>query len=206
VLRLALISSLLCAACGDDDGAPSDAGGVVRNVVVTHPDAPPIAPATECTVETAEAVRTPAGHVEACSEVTFDTVPPAWGDHYGVWANFDEYDAPVPWGFLVHSQEHGAVVLAYACGSSCPDVLELYRELKAERVDPVCGDDAGPGVNRIIIVPDPTMDVPVAVAAWGRIYRATCLDEASLRAFVDASYTGGTENICFPGTDRSDMG
>jgi hypothetical protein len=180
---------------------------VLRNVEVTHPAEAPIAPATECTVETGEAVSTNAGHSDVCAEgLTFDTVPPAWGRHFGAWADFREYDAPVPWGFLVHSQEHGAVVLTYSCGASCPEVLALFREIKADVVDPRCGTDAGPGANRIIIVPDPTLDVPVAAAGWGHVYRATCLDETSLRAFVDRAYAAGPEDFCSAGVDRSDMG
>jgi hypothetical protein len=170
--------------CGDDEAADAGPGGLV-DVEVTHPEATPIAPATECTVETARAARTTAGHTdEVCAEVTYETVPPAWGEHYGVWADFEEYDAPVPWGFLVHSMEHGALVLAYACGDSCPEVLAAFRAIKAETRDGRCE----------------------AAAGWGHVYRATCLDEASLRAFAADAYAAGPENFCSAGSDRSASG
>lgn len=198
-----LLFLAVAAACGDDSGSEADGGSVVTNVVITHPDRPPIAPATECTVETADAVSTPAGHTGAvCDPVEYATIPPAWGDHYPAWADFLEYDAPVPWGFLVHSMEHGALVLAYSCGDACPEVLAAFRAIKAERRDARCAGE----LNRVIIVPQPDLDVPIAAAGWGTIYRATCLDEESLRAFADRAYAAGPENFCSAGRDLSATG
>lgn len=168
--------------------------------VVSHPDAPPLPGFTECTVVTYRAPAESRAHVEPCAALTFEAHPPAGGDHYGAWAAFGTYDAPVPWGFLVHSLEHGAIVLAHDCADGCEEVLAEYADVAATRDDPVCRDEDG---ARFVITPDPDLDMPIAVVAWEHVYLATCLDPPSLRAFVDAHYGRAPEDLCVPGVDRS---
>ncbi len=174
--------------------------------MTTHPLAAPLAPFDSCTVYTA---REPAGardHRQPCSTLEYPLFPPAGGPHYTVWANFVTYDAPVPWGFLVHSLEHGAIVLAYD-----PDIAEaaLVRSTfediaTAHGLDPVCRDEEWQ--NRIIVVPEPSLDWPIAVRAWEQVYDATCLDRASIEAFVAAHYADAPEDLCVPGTDLRSTG
>lgn len=177
-------------------GAPAGPDGLM-DVMETHPDAPPIAPATECTVTTGSATVTDRSHLDPCSPVDYPLNPPVGGPHYNVWASFDTYDAPVPWGFLVHSMEHGAVVLAHNCADECPEVLAAFERIRTSVDDPLCRDhDNG---SRVIIVPDPELEVPIAAVAWEHVYLAGCLDEPSLQAFVDAHYGHGPEQLCVPG-------
>lgn len=193
-----------------DDAGSTDAsagdGGLLSDVVVTHPAAPPIAPATECTVTTAAQLACSGEHVPTCSALEPATMPPACGPHFGSWAAFSVYDAAVPWGYLLHAMEHGAVVLAYACdAASCPEVPAALRDfVDTYTPDPRCSSSSARA--RLIVVPDPTLDVPIAIAAWGHIYRATCFDLASLRAFVDAHYAGAPEDFCSDGIDLSSTG
>src|SRR5204862_402530 len=56
-----------------------------------------------------------AEHRNPCEEIPYPAHPPSAGPHYYIWASFLTYASPVPWPFLVHSLEHGAVVLAYHC-------------------------------------------------------------------------------------------
>jgi hypothetical protein len=136
--------------------------------------------------------------------VHYDTVPPCTGTHFSTWADYGVYDASVPWGFLVHSMEHGGVVLAYGCAATdCPQVVAEMEAIAAAQEDSLC---SGPNPNRIVVVPDPTLPVPVAAAAWGHVYRATCLDPPSLHAFVDAHYAAAPEDTCAAGVDRSSTG
>ncbi|MBZ0118009.1 MAG: DUF3105 domain-containing protein [Sandaracinaceae bacterium] len=183
---------LLLAGCA----APATTGFV--DVVETRPSATPIAPAVECVVTTARAPAPDANHIAPCSPLELDTMPPVSGTHYGSWADFRTYDAPVPWGFLLHAMEHGAVLLAYDCPAGCPEVVALFETLAAERDDPLCRGNDRP--NRIVITPATDLGAPVAALAWEHAYTATCLDEASLRAFVDARYAQAPEDLCVPGT------
>lgn len=174
------------------------------NEVITHPDAPPIAPFSECTVYTAEDPSYGASHVAPCAPLTFDSFPPTSGTHFGQWADFGTYDAPVPWGYLVHAMEHGAVVIAYRCDGDCAAlVTELQAIVDAQPADALCRDD---DPARFVLVPAPDLDEPIAVLAWQRIYTATCLDRPSIEAFIDASYAQGPENLCAPGVDASATG
>lgn len=176
-------------------GPPSSEGLV--DVVEMHPDADPIPPSTECTVTTGRAPANGAAHVAVCSELEFAMHPPAGGTHYASWADFATYSEPVPWGFLVHSLEHGAVVLAHNCQDDCPEVLAAFERIRVGTDDPLCRTHDN--TNRIIVVPDPELEVPIAAVAWEHVYLATCLDEPSLRAFVDAHYGRAPENLCSPG-------
>ena len=186
------------------DGSLGFADGSVHNAVITHPDAPPIPPATACTVISGETTPTDRSHVLECSSLSFDHTPPTYGNHYPVWADFKTYDAPVPWGYLVHSLEHGAVVLAYSCPDDCDGIADALERIRSEVArDPRCTEATR---NRVIVVPDPTLDVPIAAAAWGHIYRATCLDEESLRVFIDSAYALAPENFCANGVDLSASG
>jgi hypothetical protein len=199
---LATSTTATLGGCAESAVTTTRDGGLL-NVVETRPDAAPIAPATECVVMTASAAtREAPTHLTPCTDTTFDTTPPSEGPHYGRWAAFGVYESPVPWGYLVHSLEHGAVVIAYACGDDCADVPARLRAFyDTYTPDPLCTGTSVP--HRLIVVPAPDLDVPIAAAAWGEIYRATCLDEASLRAFVDAHYGRAPEDFCAPGIDDS---
>jgi hypothetical protein len=171
---------------------------------VEHPDAEPIAPHDECTVTTYREPAPSRSHVEPCSDLRFASHPPTGGDHFGVWASFGSYDAPVPWGFLVHSMEHGAVVLAYRCEGPCDDVRAELEAIAGSVDDPVCRDEDT--LARVIVVPDPDLEQPIAAVAWEHAYLATCLDPPSLRAFVEANLGNAPESLCVPGVDRAAEG
>jgi len=209
VSRRALSVVVVLVGCGASDDRPApdapapDAPTVVpcdlSDTVVTHPAMAPIAPHTECTVTTATVAIPSATHVENCSPIDYECSPPAGGSHYGSWAAYREYDAAIPWAFLVHNMEHGGVVLSYNCPSGCVAVVEALRAIRTDfAADRFCA----PAVrNRLLIVPSPSLDVPIAVAAWGRSYTATCLDRPSLDAFVQESYAHGPEDTCAAGID-----
>jgi hypothetical protein len=68
--------------------------------------------------------------------------------------------------------------------------------------DPLC-TQLNEGVRvRTVITPDPLLDVPVAAASWGWVYRADCIDLPSLKAFAIAHYGQGTEDFCYNGTTQ----
>lgn len=177
--------------------SPTDGGRLDERVET--PDAAPIAPFDTCTVTTYRVPAASAGHVAPCSALDYPELPPSGGDHYGQWAAFGVYDAPVPWGFLVHSMEHGGVVLAHSCEGACPEVEAEFAAVAAEHDDPLCRGDAP---NRIIIAPA-DLDHPVVAVAWEHVYVATCLDPPSLRAFVEAHYGDAPEDLCAQGIDLS---
>ncbi len=137
-------------------------------------------------------------HYPPGTALTYCTKPPSSGDHYSEWAAYRVYDKPVPYGYLVHSLEHGAVVVLYQCASgSCPTVQsQIVAVVDARPIDPLCTD---PVKRRVIVAPDPTLDVAVGASAWGWTYRASCLHAASLGKFIDDHYAKAAENFCGDG-------
>jgi len=139
-----------------------------------------------------------ATHHSVGTALTYCTRPPSSGDHFDIWASYRTYDKPVPYGYLVHSLEHGAVIILYKCASgSCPTIQsQLVAIADARPVDTTCVD---PVKRRVIIAPDPTLDVDIGAAAWGWTYRASCVDAASLGKFIDDHYNKASEDVCADG-------
>lgn len=165
--------------------------------------AKPIIIDAKCHIEIDTPALLDSPHVAIDTPVAYNSNPPASGPHYPIWAAFQEYQTPVDRRYYVHDLEHGAVVLLYNCaakdaGSDCAaNVAGLRAAVASIPNDPLC---AGTEVRvRAIITPDPLLDVPLAVVAWGWTYKADCLDQPSLNAFTNAHYGQGTEAVCANG-------
>jgi hypothetical protein len=140
-------------------------------------------------------------HVPEGTAVAYGSNPPSSGPHYPVWANFQEFTHPVDDGYLVHSMEHGAVLLLYKCGDDAGACDAMVAALRAVRdavpTDPSCD----PAIRvRIILAPRAANDVPIAAAAWGHVYRADCVDAPSLARFISDHYAMASENLCVAGS------
>ncbi|HEX7666773.1 MAG TPA: DUF3105 domain-containing protein [Polyangiaceae bacterium] len=163
----------------------------------------------------------PANHVGIGTEVDYDSNPPSSGPHYPIWAAYQSYVVPVDRRYYVHDLEHGAIVLVYNCAvgdagagvtddaavyddaggpGPCPEVAaQLQAIIDAFPNDPKCDPSAFQPRVRFVLTPDPLLDVPVAAAAWGWTYKASCVDTATLSQFAKDHYDQGTEEICANG-------
>lgn len=187
--------TLLSIACGDDDSAVGSPVDTTAPVCAATP--PADKPAASCDVTIESPPISGAAHVPEGTTIAYCSNPPSSGDHYPVWAAFQEYSAPVEWPYLVHSMEHGAVLLLYKCDPpGCPELVEQLVKVRDDAaVDPLCTE----GVKRIIIAPSTTIATKVAAAAWGKTYQAACVDIPTLEAFVRDNYAKGPENLCATG-------
>ncbi len=175
---------------GTEDAADgdSDAGALIT---IVHPDAAPLPGESECVVTITTNIPIPkAIHVAACTPVEYATNPPSGGDHWGVWAAFTTYEIPVPREMYVHDMEHGALVLLHDCDGACPEELLAALVQARDEVtgDPLCLQIPDGPTERVITTPDPLLDTPLAAAAWGATYTATCVDPPSLKAFAKDHY------------------
>jgi hypothetical protein len=152
------------------DGGPGDGGGPACSVVLADPP------------------DEGANHVAECSAIHPASNPPASGEHYPVWPVFRVYSKPVPWGFLVHALEHGAVVIAYDCPSGCADEV-AKATLLYNAWPPKDGCSRPP----IIVVPDPNLGVRWAISAWDHTLRATCFDREAFATFIQQHANMGPE-------------
>lgn len=122
-------------------------------------------------------------HSLECAELTWATNPPSSGEHYPVWAAYGEYDFALPRGYWVHNLEHGSVVVTYNCPEGCDEDLAAARAwLATLEADALCT----PGPARVLLVPDPLLDVQWAASAWGYTLRANCFDAGTFSAFYTA--------------------
>lgn len=143
-------------------------------------------------------------HVDECSAVTYLSKPPSSGNHYPVWADYESYASAIPEGFWVHNLEHGAVVFSYNCPGGCPaDISAAQSFIDGLAQDPDCDPTLGDPPARMVMTPDPNLDVKFAASAWGWTLRADCFDPAAFGAFVTAHYGNGREVICAQGEDLS---
>ncbi|HSC86399.1 MAG TPA: DUF3105 domain-containing protein [Polyangiaceae bacterium] len=145
-----------------------------------------------------------ADHAEPCTALEYASNPPTSGTHFSIWAAFANYQQPVPRGFLVHSLEHGAVVLSYNCAQAEAaglDCAELRQQLTdffdSWAADPLCSATR----HRLLVTPDPELDAPFAAAAWGHYLKGTCFDADRVTEFVEAHYGQTYEDICNAGID-----
>ncbi|HZU83441.1 MAG TPA: DUF3105 domain-containing protein [Polyangiaceae bacterium] len=139
-----------------------------------------------------------------CSQVTYGTKPPSSGDHYPIWAAYETYAAAIPEGYWVHDLEHGAVVVSYDCPGGCAaDVAAAQAWIDALPGDPLCDPEAGDPRLRVLMTPDPNLDVRFAASAWGWTLRADCFDPVAFSAFFQAHYGQGPEALCAQGEDLS---
>lgn len=122
-----------------------------------------------------------AGHVDSPA---YDVNPPSGGDHVVDWARagaFPASSAPAD-GLLVHSLEHGYVVLWHAPSATAGDVEQLRAIQRAHDED-------------VLLVERPSLPVPVAATAWEQRLLCPGVEVDALEAFVDRFVGEGPERV-----------
>jgi len=200
LIAVASLGSLCEAGCGSDSPSRPDAAGLPD--AAEPPEASPQTPdGGECNVLVESQPNGGHVHTQDCSPVTYVSNPPASGTHYPDWAMYKSYTAPVPWGFLVHDLEHGAVVITYSCPDGCADEVAQVQAFIGG-LPPDAGCNRAP--MKIVLAPAPDLDVRWAASAWTWTLRASCFDSGAFAAFITAHYQGpDTEAACGGGIDLS---
>lgn len=83
-------------------------------------------------------------HITDISSIAYNTNPPTSGSHFPVWAKKGVYDRAISDGYLLHSLEHGYVVISYNCDrkvSQVPQVPRVSQEVYAHE-EPVATESA----------------------------------------------------------------
>jgi hypothetical protein len=128
-----------------------------------------------------------AEHVAEGTQIAYSTEPPTSGKHYGRETPAGFYVEPRPAGNLVHSLEHGAVVIYYDPAQLTDEIRQsLTRFVQAHR-DPWAS---------VVVVPhpNPKPDAPFVLTAWTKMLKLDRYDILTIRAFL-AEYLGrGPEN------------
>ena len=204
-----------CSSVADGSGgaggdASGGAGGAEPEPVKTvlYPEAPPLAGFDLCEVTIWENLPFEGHtHVPLCTEVEYQTNPPSSGDHWPIWAEYRAHAEPVPRMMLVHNLEHGAVIMAHDCDEECTNQAMTAFESVADTfgADALCATSPNGAIrSRLVMTPQPALELPIALSAWRSTYTATCIDEASLLDFLQKHYGNGPEATCAQGKDPLD--
>lgn len=126
-------------------------------------------------------------HVAAGTEIEYQRIPPTSGTHYPTTVEAGLYDQTPPLGALVHSLEHGAVVIYYDPGGidqATEDSLEAFASTHT-----------GTWLSVIVVpMPEEGPNAPVVLTAWRHSLRIDDYEPETVRAFL-AEYLGrGPEN------------
>lgn len=157
-------------------------------------------------------------HVPDGTVVEYNSNPPTSGSHYEEWTPAGVYDRPISDGHLVHSLEHGYVIISYNCeskASQLPWVSQAFAheeelggtateggELEEsvwesqdcqELKEKLASLARSKRLWKIIVIPRPSLDTRIALTAWGRIDKFDTYDEARISAFIDAFRDKGPE-------------
>jgi len=96
------------------------------------------------------------------------------------------------------------VVFSYNCPSGCAsDVAAAQSLIDGLPDDPACDPSQGNPRVRMVMTPDPNLQVKFAASSWGWTLRADCFDPDAFGAFVKAHYGQGREPVCGQGDDLS---
>ncbi len=120
-------------------------------------------------------------HVPIGTAVTYNSNPPSSGPHYAESAHAGIYDKAISDGYLVHSLEHGAVILWYRPNLSAAEIEELKSIYNSVPV------------KKKIMTPRESLDVPVALSSWGRILKLNQIDPQKITDFMRVNYDRAPE-------------
>jgi hypothetical protein len=124
-------------------------------------------------------------HIWPDHPVEYKTMPPTSGPHFPDPTSPGFYNTRPAFGYLVHSLEHGSVVIYYDPGQLSPEIERSFRALIAANSDAEVG---------IIAVPDAEFKYPFVLTAWDRMLKLDTYDPKVVTAFL-AEYLGrGPEN------------
>ncbi|KKU03075.1 MAG: hypothetical protein UX99_C0002G0095 [Candidatus Amesbacteria bacterium GW2011_GWB1_47_26] len=142
-------------------------------------------------------------------EFKYNSNPPASGPHDADWIRPGVYGEAQDKYKLIHSLEHGYVVVHYNCAkalSAQPSTLsvsahednEVATDSGTIKTDCALGQQLADfakkmELKKLIVQPNPTIDKPIIMVAWDRILKMDTFDEKLAEKFVKAFRNKGPE-------------
>ena len=119
-------------------------------------------------------------HIWPDHPVEYQTMPPTSGPHFPDPTAPGFYTTRPAFGYLVHSLEHGSVVIYYDLAQLSPEIEKSLRAFIKANSDPEVG---------IVAVPDADFKYPFILTAWDKMLKLDKYDPRVIRAFL-AEYLG----------------
>ncbi len=123
-------------------------------------------------------------HVAEGTPITYNTDPPTSGTHYPPSQPGGHYTREILPGYLVHSMEHGTVIIYYN-----PTVSAAQQNELRDIIEPHLGNFA-----TVIAVPRNDPEYPIILTAWRHWQRLRTYDANKIRDFIDLRLGKGPEN------------
>ena len=113
----------------------------------------------------------------------YNSDPPTSGPHYETPAEAGFYEAAPLDEQLVHSMEHGYVIIWYNCSSLSADACSNLKNDVRDTMGQV-ENSSITHTSKLIAVPRPTMDHLLALTSWGRLDKFDSFDRQRLLNFI----------------------
>lgn len=114
---------------------------------------------------------------EQVAKTKYNSNPPTSGAHLETWVKPGIYTTPQNEGELIHSLEHGYVIISYR------GELQTKLEALAKKKK----------LFKLIVVPRPQLDTTIALTAWGAIDKFDQFDEKRIEQFINYYRDHGPE-------------
>lgn len=130
------------------------------------------------------------------------------GDHYADWTKAGVYEISPDDGNLIHSLEHGYVILSYKCkvlasrsgksekldGTEATEGGEQDRDDQCEEIKNQLGSIyEKKGKRKLIIVPRPQMSTKITLFSWNYLLHLDQFEEEKVTQFIDTHRDQGPE-------------
>jgi hypothetical protein len=116
-----------------------------------------------------------AGHVaRGQAHAAYKSNPPTSGPHWADVAGAGIKDEPVPDELVLHSMEHGAVVVWYRKG-----LAQNYIDKITEAFNSASG--------KKMMLARKDLDVPVALTSWGYLLKLESIDGEKIKEFIETN-------------------
>lgn len=133
-------------------------------------------------------------HVSDTLDILYEEDPPVSGPHYNLPQGNGFYDTPVQPGHLVHSMEHGCVIIYYDQARLSKSAIDRIKKFVTD--NPGHDDDGTPTPYFAAVIAVPTTDTryPVILTAWQHRLRMSGFDATRIQKFIDDFIGKGPEN------------
>lgn len=118
------------------------------------------------------------------NKVSYKTFPPTSGNHSENPANYGFYEKTVPFENLVHSLEHGDIVIYYNSSISQKE-LEILRKISSITYE-------GSGIE---VVPNNDIEKPIVLTAWTKMLELDSVDTKQIKQFIYEFIYEGPEKL-----------
>jgi hypothetical protein len=126
-------------------------------------------------------------HVQQGTDIDYERVPPLSGTHYGSTVEAGFYEETPALGSLVHTLEHGAVIIYYDPDELSPEARQSLREFASVHTGTW---------QSVVVAPNPNDDprATYVVTAWQHELTMDSYDAETVHAFLSEYLGRGPEN------------